>query len=219
VYASNALADDDATRFLLDNLDGEALAEPRQLRFTTGRRRQFWAGNCVALGLAAGFLEPLESTAIHLVQTGIAKLLALFPDRRFSTIEIDEYNRLMTSTYEQVRDFLVMHYRLTERDDSEFWRHCRNLPVPDALQHKLDLFESSGRCFRYEDDLFAVPSWVAVLLGQGIEPRRYDEIVNSIGDEELVTMLEKMRRTIADTAKKMPLQRDYLARLGSAAQR
>lgn len=210
VYSSEAISDDEAAALLLANLDGTALGEPRLVPFATGRREKFWHKNCVALGLSAGFLEPLESTAIHLIQTGIAKLLALFPDKSFSTVEIDEYNRLIGANFEQVRDFLILHYKATERDDSDLWNYCRTMAIPDSLQNKIDLFESSGRCFRYEDDLFSVTSWVAVLLGQGIWPTRYDEIVNSMSDDELQDILQKMREKIAQRAGQIPLQQEFI---------
>lgn len=210
VFCSKELSDDEAAATLLQNLEGAALGEPRFIPFTTGRRARFWEKNCLSLGLAAGFMEPLESTAIHLVQTGIAKLLALFPDKTFAAIEIDEYNRLMGATYEQTRDFLVLHYKATARDDSDFWNYCRNMQIPETLRHRLDLFAGRGRCFRYEDDLFSVTSWVAVLLGQGVWPNAYDEIVNSMSDTELAEVIAKMQTQISATAKKLPPQQEYI---------
>ncbi|MGH8193762.1 MAG: tryptophan halogenase family protein [Woeseiaceae bacterium] len=217
VYSSQAISDDEAAGTLLANLDGEALAAPRHLSFTTGRRRKFWTGNCVSLGLAAGFLEPLESTAIHLVQMGIAKLLALFPEKQVNPVEIDEYNRLIGATYDQVRDFLVLHYNAVERNDSEFWNYCRNMSIPDSLQHKIDLFAGRGRLFRYEDELFSITSWVAVLLGQGIWPAGYDEIVNSMSEAELVDVLSKMQAKIGEVALGLPTQQEYIDRHCAAA--
>jgi tryptophan halogenase len=211
VYSSEAISDDEAAKVLLDNLEGEALGEPRLVPFTTGRREKFWHKNCVALGLSAGFLEPLESTAIHLIQTGVAKLLSLFPDKSFSQPEIDEYNRLIGANFEQVRDFLILHYKATERDDSDLWNYCRTMAIPESLQHKIDLFRASGRCFRYEDDLFSVTSWVAVLLGQSVWPLRYDEIVNSMSEKELVDVLEKVRGKIERVAGQIPMQQDFIA--------
>lgn len=216
VYSSAASSDDEAAATLLANLEGEVLGEPRPLSFVTGRRQQFWSRNCLALGLAAGFMEPLESTAIHLVQTGIAKLLALFPDKRFDPLEIDEYNRLTGATWAQIRDFLILHYKATERDDSEFWNYCRNMDIPETLQRKIDLFSGRGRCFRYDDELFSVTSWVAVLLGQGIRPGGHDEVVNSMSDDELCRVLQKMRARIDATVDAMPAQQDYIARCCAA---
>jgi tryptophan halogenase len=212
VYCSRYMDDDTATRQLLQNIQGEARATPRLLRFTSGRRLEFWKHNCVALGLAAGFIEPLESTAIHLVQTGIAKLLALFPTRRPVPVEVAEYNRFMSASYEQVRDFVILHYKANARQGSEFWRQCREMTVPESLQHKLDLFAGRGRVFRYDDELFSVTSWVAVLLGQGIQPAAHDVLVDSMTDAELTGTLEQMRVAIADTVRGMPSQQAYISR-------
>ena len=210
VFSSQVASTEQATETLLANLDGEPLAEPRVLKFKVGRRRTLWNRNCLALGLAGGFLEPLESTAIHLVQAGISKLLGLFPDTGFDPVEIDEYNRQMAATYEQVRDFLVLHYKLTERDDSGLWNYCRRMPVPDAVQRKIDLFAGKGRCFRYDDELFSVTSWVAVLLGQGAWPKGWDEVVNSMPEARLVELLEGMKATVARTAASMPTQQAFI---------
>ena len=212
VYAHQAISDDEAAATLLANLGGEALAEPRFLSFTTGRREVFWKGNCVALGLAAGFLEPLESTAIHLIQSGVARLLALFPGRRPNPVEIAEYNRQLGATFEQVRDFLVLHYSATERGDSELWRYCRDMELPGTLRNKLDLFRGRGRLFRHEDDLFSVTSWAAVLLGQGVCPAGYDALVDSMPEPELEKLMRQMREAIESTARDLPPQADYLRR-------
>jgi tryptophan halogenase len=217
VYSHRAVSDDAAAATLLANLPGPPLAEPRLLSFATGRRKVFWEKNCLALGLAAGFLEPLESTAIHLIQTGVAKFLALYPGKTCNSFEIAEYNRLMTATCEQVRDFLVLHYHATERDSSEFWRYCRNMSVPASLQRKLDLFAGRGRLFRHEDDLFSVTSWLAVLLGQGVRPAEHDELAGFMGDTELIGMLDKMRPAIESVARGLPLQKDYIERYCAAA--
>jgi tryptophan halogenase len=218
VYCHRAVSDDEAAATLLANLPGPPLAEPRLLSFTTGRRAVFWERNCLALGLAAGFLEPLESTAIHLIQTGIAKLLALFPGKRPNPAEIGEYNRLMGSTCEQIRDFLVLHYHATERDDSELWRYCRGMALPDSLQRKLDLFAGRGRLFRHEDDLFSVTSWVAVLLGQGRWPAARDGLADSMSDTDLLALLARMRAGIEQAAQGLPLQQDYIRQHCAAAQ-
>jgi tryptophan halogenase len=210
VFCSQVADAGQATETLLANLDGEPLAEPRLLEFKVGRRKTVWNRNCLALGLAAGFLEPLESTAIHLVQTGISRLLGLFPDTGFDPLEIDEYNRQMALAFEQVRDFLILHYRLTERDDSDLWTYCRGMQVPDAVQRKIDLFRGRGRCFRYDDELFSVTSWIAVLLGQGAWPESHDEIVNTMSEAKLIEMLEGMKTTIARTAATMPTQQAFI---------
>jgi tryptophan halogenase len=217
VYSHRAISDDEAAATLLGNLAGPPLAEPRLLSFTTGRRRAFWKGNCLSLGLAAGFLEPLESTAIHLIQTGIAKFLALFPGRECRAVEIEEYNRLMGATYAQIRDFLVLHYHATERGGTELWRYCRDMALPASLQHKLDLFRGRGRLFRYEDDLFSVTSWIAVLLGQGVWPAAHDALVDAMSERELNTALEGMRSAIDRVARSLPTQQDYIRQHCAAA--
>ena len=171
VYSSAHMSDDDAERLLLDTLDAPPIAEPNRLRFTAGRRTKAWEANVIAVGLSSGFLEPLESTSIHLIQHGIQKLISLFPGRGISPIERDEYNRHMVNSYEPVRDFLILHYHATGRT-GPFWDHLRHMELPDTLQHKIELFREHGRVFRYNEELFDVPSWIAVMLGQGIDPAR-----------------------------------------------
>ena len=217
VYASAHMADDDAERLLLDNLDAPPTADPRRLRFTTGRRARLWEGNVVALGLSGGFLEPLESTSIHLIQTGISKLFALFPDRGFAAIERDTYNRLMTDAYDGVRDFIILHYHATRRDDSAFWRQVRTMPIPDSLAHKIALFRQKGRLFRYDDELFAVPSWVSVLLGQNIVPDGYDPIVDALDADRVADALRGMAAATRQAASAMPTHADFIARYGPYA--
>jgi tryptophan halogenase len=218
VYCSRYIGDDEAAATLLANLDGRPLAEPRVLRFVTGRRKKFWNKNCVALGLASGFIEPLESTSIHLVQQGVSKLLSLFPDRRFNPVEIDEYNRLSVTQFEQIRDFIVLHYYANERDSSEFWKYCRTMSIPETLARKIDLFRVGGRLFRYEDDLFSETSWIAVLLGQGIVPQTYDPMVDSIPDNTARGNLERLKMIIRNTAEAMPTQAAYIAHACAAPQ-
>ena len=210
VYCSQAISDDEAAMKLMTNLEGEPIGDPRLLPFKTGRRKVFWNKNCLALGLSSGFLEPLESTAIHLIQTGIAKFIALFPGKEINPVEIDEYNKMMALTCEQVRDFLVLHYKATERDDGDLWKYCKSMDIPASLQQKMDLFAGRGRTFHHEDDLFSVTSWVAVLLGQAGVPEKFNEVVNSMSDKELEEVLRKMQERIEATAHKMPTQEDYI---------
>lgn len=216
VFSSGFIAEEDARRTLLDNLDGEPGAEPRLLRFLTGRRRKFWNRNVVAIGLSGGFMEPLESTSIHLIQAGISKLLALFPDKTFNPVEIDEYNRLTTIQFEQIRDFLILHYKATERQDSPFWRYCRDMAVPETLQRKMELFRSKGRIFRYEDELFAEANWLSVLLGQNINPRTWDPVADTLDFASVKRHLANIREAIRKTAESMPSHQTYIDRHCSA---
>ncbi len=217
VYSSAHLSDDAAAQMLLGNLEGEALADPRHIRFTAGRRRQAWSANVVSLGLASGFVEPLESTSIHLIQSGIAKLLALFPDSGFHPAERDEYNRQMEAVYEDVRDFVILHYKATRRDDSDFWNDCRNVEVPDSLARKLELWQSKGRLFREGFELFGTASWVAVLLGQGIVPVDTEPALDAIDEAVARDALQKMRASYAQMAEHMPRHADFVAQCCAAA--
>jgi len=214
VYSSAHLSDDEAAATAIANAAGTPLGEPRLIRFAAGRRRKLWDRNVVALGLAGGFLEPLESTSIHLVQAGISKLLALFPDRDFDPILAAEYNRLSDLQLEQIRDFIILHYKATERDDSDFWRACRDMEVPESLARKIALFRENGRIFRHEDELFSEASWLAVLLGQGIVPRRYDPLADMLDDDDVRGTLARMAPFIRQAAEKMPLHSDYLKQHG-----
>jgi tryptophan halogenase len=210
VFSSGYVSDDEATAMLLANLESPPLVEPRILKFTGGRRKQFWSRNCVALGLAGGFLEPLESTSIHLIQVGITRLLALFPDKNFNFAEIEQYNRFMTSQYENIRDFLVLHFKATERNDSAYWDYCRMMDVPDSLRHKIELFRGRGRVFRYDDELFAEANWIAVLLGQNILPASYDTLADRLDVAAVKRYLEHIRSTIRKTVDAMPTHRHYI---------
>ncbi len=212
VYASEFLSDEAARAALLSGLEEPAEAEPRVLRFTAGVRERQWEGNVVALGLAAGFVEPLESTSIHMIQTAISKLFWLFPDSGFAEIERLEFNRLMTEAYEYVRDFIVLHYKATQRDDTPFWRRMQEMDIPDSLAHKIALFREKGRVKRYDHDLFALPSWVMVMLGQNIEPVGYDALVDAMDDARVLDAMRQIAETVARTADGLPSHEHYLAR-------
>jgi tryptophan halogenase len=211
VYSSAHLASEEADALLLANLESEPLGQLRHLSFTAGRRRLAWNGNVVAMGLSSGFIEPLESTSIHLVQSGIAKLLALFPDRRFNPVERDEYNRQMQDVFEDVRDFIILHYKATRRDDSDFWNYCRTMDVPDKLVAKLELWRSKGRIFRQGAELFGTESWVAVLLGQGIVPEENEPAAEAMDAGVLSDLLDRMRLSYRETAERMPSHAEFIA--------
>jgi tryptophan halogenase len=212
VYCSRLTSDDDAARVLLEGLDTPALGDPRPLRFTTGRRRRTWVRNCVALGLAAGFVEPLESTSIQFIMDGVGRLIENFPDCDFAPHLADEYNRRIAFQYESVRDFIVMHYKLTQRDDSEFWRHCAALAVPDSLRHQIELFRSSGRVAILDRDGFAEPSFISILHGLGATPAAWDPFIDRIDEQALRTHFARLRSAIAGTVSGMPDHADYIAR-------
>ncbi len=212
IYCREFISDDEAASVLLEGLDGEALGSPRQLRFTTGHRKEFWSKNCVAIGLSAGFLEPLESTSIYLIQEGISRFISLFPNATLPQVVRDEYNRHMRTEFEQVRDFIILHYYATQRDDSPFWTYCRTMDIPDSLKGKIELFREAGRVFRYEEELFTRPSWVAVFLGQHIVPQSHDPIVSTLPYGEVTHSIESMRTAMESAAARMPTHEEFLAR-------
>lgn len=217
VFCDEFMSEDEATNTLLENLEGQPSTEPRSLRFTTGIRRTVWKHNVLALGLAAGFLEPLESTSIHLIQTGIARLMTLFPTAEFSSADIDEYNRATRVEYEYVRDFLVLHYRQTERDDSEFWRHCQQLPVSEHLRRKLDLYRANGRIIRERDELFTETSWLAVMHGQGVVPRGHHPVVTGLGHAEVSARLTQMHMVVQNSLDAMPHHEQFIESIAARA--
>ena len=212
VYSNAFTTDDEAARVLLEGLDGRPLDEPRQLRFTTGRRRKSWVKNCVAVGLSSGFVEPLESTSISLIETGVGVLIQNFPDCDFRPELADEYNRQLSLRYESVRDFIIMHYKLTKRTDSDFWRHCASMPIPDALHHQIELFRETGRVAVLDPNGFTEPSFVSMLMGLGVTPKSYDPFVDLLDLEQLRAHFVRLRDTIASTVNAMPDHTDYIAR-------
>jgi tryptophan halogenase len=213
VYCSNFISDDQAAQTLLSNLDGKPLADPRFLKFTAGRRRVSWNKNCVALGLAGGFLEPLESTSIHIIQSAIFRLLSLMPtEEGIDPATVNEFNRLSEMEYEQIRDFIILHYHAVERTDSPLWNHCRTMAVPDSLRHRIELFKSRARVARHEGQLFAEPSWVAVFLGQNIWPAHYDPAADAMDLDLVRRRFTQTRESIATTVSRMPTHRDFIDR-------
>ncbi|MEQ1687631.1 MAG: tryptophan halogenase family protein [Sphingopyxis sp.] len=204
VYSSAHMSDDEAETILRANLDGEALGDPLKVRFTTGKRRKVWNKNCVAVGLAAGFVEPLESTALFLIQSSVIRLIRLFPDGHIDQANVDEFNRQTDFEYERIRDFIILHYKATQRDDSDFWNHVRTMDVPDTLRRKWDLFAANGRIFREDEELFGEESWIQVFLGQGVMPRSYDPLVDLKSVPQLVQYLGNIENVIGKCVERMP---------------
>ena len=212
VYSSAHISDEEAADAIVAAVEGDPLADPRVLRFRAGRRRRGWVRNVVGVGLAAGFLEPLESTSIHLAQHAITYLVELFPERRIADADRDEFNRLMDIEYDRVRDFLILHYHATTRDDSSFWNHVRTMEVPDSLRDKIALFEETGRVARYTNGPFLEPSWLAVFLGQGVVPRRWDPRADAFDPDEVARGMDALRADIAALAGRMPEHGEFIVR-------
>jgi tryptophan halogenase len=215
VYSSAFISDDEAAAKLSSRLDGKALADPRPLRFTAGRRRKTWNRNCVAIGLAGGFLEPLESTSIYLIQIAITTLIDHLTDRNgtgtgFDPNIVDAYNRWIDMEYDRVRDFLILHYHATERDDAPIWNYCRNMEVPDSLKHKMELFRRRARVVTYKDGLFLEPSWLAVYFGQRVMPTAWDPLADSLDGAEVARQLQSVRDGIKAAVVRMPTHEDFL---------
>lgn len=210
VYCSRFISDDEAADVLKANLEGELLAEPRFLRFTTGMRKRQWMKNCVSLGLASGFLEPLESTSIHLIQSGVSRLVSMFPDRHFDPALIDEFNRQSRFEFERIRDFIILHYHANERTDAPFWIERREMDVPEALQGKLDLFRASGRIYREHEELFTEPGWLQVLIGQHVMPKHYHPLADQLGENQLGEFMANIKTLIERAASTAPAHEAYI---------
>ncbi|NOZ41804.1 MAG: tryptophan 7-halogenase [Alphaproteobacteria bacterium] len=218
VYSSSHISDDAAATMLLWNLDAAPLADPRHLRFSAGRRKKFWNKNCIAIGLSSGFLEPLESTSIHLIQSAVTRLLALFPNRDFDPLAAKEYNRITGAEYEATRDFIILHYKATGRRDSELWRQTAAMEIPDKLRHKIDHFRSGGRIVASDFELFQNSSWLAVMIGQHIWPDYYAPLAD-LRDVDGAKMLGGLRRVMAEAVSVMPGHTDYINRYCPAVTR
>ncbi|MEM9938697.1 MAG: tryptophan halogenase family protein [Pseudomonadota bacterium] len=217
VYCSEYIQDDEAHDILVANMAGKPTADPNFLRFTTGRRKKFWNRNVVALGLAAGFMEPLESTSIHLINTGINKLIALLSLDGITQTQQDAYNRFTKKEYARIRDFLILHYNATERSDSEFWNYCRTMDVPETLTEKVELFRSNGQIFREEDELFTETSWAAVMMGQGIEMEGYSPVASALDANAIKSEIDGMEQSIRYLVQRMPGHGEFLTRYCPAA--
>ena len=212
VHCSQFLGEDEAAAALLAHLDGKPLADPRTLRFVTGKRAKFWDKNCVAIGLSAGFMEPLESTSLHLIQYGILRLIALLPDAAMSPLLAREYNVQTSREYELIRDFLILHYKATERDDSELWRYCAAMPIPDSLAYKIDHFRTHGMLVADPQELFANPSWIAVYLGQGILPERAPALAAMRTGVPVAQRLQQIRQAMDEAVAGAPTHGEFVAR-------
>lgn len=215
VYSSQFMSDDAANDILIKNLDGKILADPRKIKFKPGKRAKTFVKNCVAIGLSSGFLEPLESTSIHLIQTGLLRLLALFPAVGFNQTDIDEYNNQTEREYRDIRNFIIAHYKVTNREDTPFWAYCKNMDIPEHLNARLELFKSSARFFKRDEELFREESWIQVLLGQGLEMNA-DPMVNLIPKDQRDAFLHDIEEVIADCVKAMPTHQSYIDRFCKA---
>lgn len=213
VYSSQYISDDEAMASLNKDLDTAPIADARLLKFKTGIRKKPWNKNVVAIGLAAGFLEPLESTSIHLIQTGVARLLTNFPDKNFNQPDIDFYNEATHLEYEQVRDFLILHYHVTQRDDTPFWNYCRTMDIPESLSKRLAIYKENGRLYRNGNELFNHVSWFAVMHGQGILPKRYHPLANALESDRLDNRLSELHRVTQRCVEVMPTHEDYLKQM------
>jgi tryptophan halogenase len=218
IYSSQFSSDDEAADILLSTLDGPALGDPKMLRFTTGKRRRLWDKNVIAIGLAGGFLEPLESTAIYLIQAGINRLMQLFPHADCDPALQRVYNEQSQFEYERIRDFIILHYHATERNDSEFWNYVRTMSVPEALKTKMELFAADGQFFREGTELFGLTSWVQVMLGQGIIPRTYHPAVDWVADNDIFGLIDHVEKVVASNVQLMPRHEDFIRRCCDASQ-
>lgn len=210
VYSSNHYSQDEAASILLNNLDSKPLGDPNFISFNTGRRLKQWNKNVIAIGLSSGFLEPLESTSIHLIQSAIVRLVKLFPHMGIDVANVAEYNKQSKLEFEQVRDFIILHYHVNERTDSQFWCDLRNMEIPESLAHKINLFRTTGKIFREQEDLFLESSWLQVMLGQGIMPRDYHPLANTPSDADLIDLLSNMKKIKQSPLPHIPSHDEFL---------
>nr|WP_298727273.1 tryptophan halogenase family protein [uncultured Steroidobacter sp.] len=210
VYCSRYLSDEQAKQSLLANIEGKVRTEPRLIKFKPGQRRQTWVKNCVAVGLASGFIEPLESTSIHLIGRSIIRLLQMFPNETINPSDLEEFNRQTVAELEHIRDFIVLHYHVTNRRDTPFWNACRSMEIPASLQHRIELFRETGRVFRAQNELFAENSWIQVMLGQGIVPKQYHQVADLMGDAELSRFLDQIKSHVDHTVLQLPKHQAYV---------
>lgn len=212
VYSSQYMEAEEAERILLSTLDGAQINNPLHIRFKAGKRRKVWNRNCVAVGLSSGFLEPLESTSLHLIQATIIRMLRFLPDMSFDPATIEEFNRQTDFEYERIRDFIILHYKLTDREDTPFWRYCKQMDVPATLQRKMDLFAANGRIFREDEELFSEESWIQVFIGQELTPAAYDPLVDIQPEDQVATYLSNIEAVIAKCVDVMPMHEEFVAK-------
>jgi tryptophan halogenase len=216
VYCDKFISDADAAEKLLSRLDGEPTTTPRVIKFTTGRRKKFWNKNCIALGLASGFLEPLESTSISLIQTGISKLLKFFPDASFNEDDINEANRLSQIEMERIRDFILLHYKLSQREDSEFWRYIQTIQLPETLDQKIKLFKRRGHLIKFEGESFEDPSWISMYTGFGITPEVEDIKLAQIAMADAEMQVQKIEQVIGEATEHSLSHAAFIAKFCAA---
>ncbi len=210
VFCSKYMSDDEAIEFLLNNVEGEPINQPRVIKYKTGTRLKHWNKNCIAVGLSSGFIEPLESTGIHLFQRAIVRLMQLMPNRGINQADIDEFNAQTKAECDNIRDFIILHYHLTDRTDSKFWRYCKSMPITDSLKHRMDLFGQSGQVYKKPDDLFGLNSWIQVMVGQGLIPEQYHPIVDQMSDDELKLFLNRIKDGTAKKVSQWPNHLDFI---------
>lgn len=211
VFCNRYMSDDEAIDTLLSNVEGESLNEPRVIKFLTGTRRKHWNKNCVAMGLSSGFIEPLESTSIHLIQRSITRLMQMFPYDGIREPDVDEFNAQMMFEIENIRDFIVLHYHVTEREDTPFWRFCKNMEIPESLAHRIELFKQTGRVFKVPTELFGENSWTQVMIGQGLMPEQYHPIVNMMSDDELKSFLATIDQGVHNLVGQLPSHQEFIS--------
>ncbi|WP_127026347.1 tryptophan halogenase family protein [Rheinheimera mangrovi] len=210
VFCSKFMTEAEAKQTLIDNVEGEMLFEPRLIKFKTGTRRQHWNKNCVAIGLSSGFLEPLESTSIHLIHRSIIRLLQMFPSNGIVSADVAEFNRQTKIEMDNIRDFIILHYKATERTDTKFWRYCKDMDVPDSLTHRMELFKQSGKVYKFAQELFGESSWLQVMIGQGLMPDQYHPIVDLMPDSELNDFLMSIKHNVKRTVSQFPTHHEFI---------
>lgn len=210
VYCSRYSSDEQAKQALLANVEGQVLTDPRLIKFKPGQRRRTWLKNCIAVGLASGFIEPLESTSIHLISRSIIRLLQTFPINGINSWDVDEFNQQTVHELEHIRDFIILHYHVTHRQDTAFWNACRTMQIPASLRHRIELFRETGRVFRVPNELFAENSWIQVMMGQGIIPKQHHQVADLMGDGELSRFLDSIKSTVDNTVAQLPKHQAYV---------